>query len=340
MQAIPRWARVALAARTLRRVQPLLLVIWPKATRKFQRGVEWAIAEGEQAAAQGKPTPDLKDAGMAAMDVYGSQPMTAVPAGYLAFAASRVSFGAQQLKGSDAQFALEQARWAAYHFEVEHKAKGLERATNAAVWDDYQRLKETADRENWTDRSPVSPEVFGPMWPKGVPENWPASATPSQVAAPRRRPRPDVSALGLPTELIAFLRSDSQLSFDPRAAECGPVTLKPLDFLRIEELSVTTRGTPLERRDPHRGDNGYYALRVVDLVGGCDAYSPEGPLAWLCDFGMFGSWDSDHHTAIAFPKASWAKIVAAPARFLGAQWDLNPRIAKYIEPWKHCEFRR
>ena len=64
MQAIPRWARVALAARTARRVQPLVLASWPKATKKFQRGVEWAIAEGESAARQGSPTPDLKDAGM------------------------------------------------------------------------------------------------------------------------------------------------------------------------------------------------------------------------------------------------------------------------------------
>ena len=44
---------------------------------------------------------------MAAMEVYGSQPMDAVPAGYLAFAASRVSFGGQQPKGSDAQVALD-----------------------------------------------------------------------------------------------------------------------------------------------------------------------------------------------------------------------------------------
>ena len=60
MRAIPRWARVALAAHTVRRVQPLLLVSWPKATKKSQRGVEWAIAEGESAATQGSPTPDLK----------------------------------------------------------------------------------------------------------------------------------------------------------------------------------------------------------------------------------------------------------------------------------------
>jgi hypothetical protein len=88
MLAIPRWARVALAARTLRRIQPLFLASWPKATRKYQRGIEWAIAEGESAASQGSTTPDLWDAGMAAMDVYGKAPMNAT-ANFLAFAASR-----------------------------------------------------------------------------------------------------------------------------------------------------------------------------------------------------------------------------------------------------------
>src|SRR5262245_50308739 len=96
MQAIPRWARVALAARTLRRLQPLLLACWPKATRKFQRGVDWAITEGESAAAQGGTTADLNNAGMAAMDVYGDAPMDATTANYLAFAAARVSSGGQQ----------------------------------------------------------------------------------------------------------------------------------------------------------------------------------------------------------------------------------------------------
>jgi hypothetical protein len=109
MRSIPRWARVALAARTLRRVQPLLLVSWPKATIKFQRSIEWAIAEGESAATQGSPTPDLKDAGAATVKVLGNSPMNAVTAYYLASAASQVSHSGQQLSASGAQFALEQA---------------------------------------------------------------------------------------------------------------------------------------------------------------------------------------------------------------------------------------
>jgi hypothetical protein len=122
MRAIPRWARVALAARTLRRVQPLLLVSWPKATRKFQRAVEWAIAEGESAATQGSPTPDMQDAGSAAVKVLGDRPMNAVTAYYLAAAASGVSFSGKLLNASRAQYALEQARLAVYFFDEDHDA--------------------------------------------------------------------------------------------------------------------------------------------------------------------------------------------------------------------------
>ena len=102
---------------------------------------------------------------------------------------------------------------------------------------------------------------------------------------------------------------------------------------------ANTEDTPLERKDPHRGEAGHYALRVVDLIGESDSYGPEGLLAWFCDYGAFGSWDSDHLTAFAFPKVSWSKIVADPAKYLDAPWHPYSNVAKYIEPWKHCEFK-
>ena len=43
---------------------------------------------------------------------------------------------------------------------------------------------------------------------------------------------------------------------------------------------------------------------------------------------------------IAFPKATWPKIAKTPLKYLDAQWHPDPRIAKYIEPWKHCEFQQ
>jgi len=51
------------------------------------------------------------------------------------------------------------------------------------------------------------------------------------------------------------------------------------------------------------------------------------------------SSDGDHLTAVAFPKVSWSKIVADPAKYLDAPWHPYSNVAKYIEPWKHCEFK-
>src|SRR6266508_2823397 len=215
MRAIPRWARVALAARTLRRVQPLLLISWPKATKKFQRGVEWAIAEGESAAAQGSPTPDLKDAGMTAMNVIGDEPMNAVTANYLAFAASRVSFSGQQPGASDAQFALEQAHWAAYYFEKNHDAPGAEQATLEAIWNDFQQLKETSRREKWTDLTTVAPDFFGPMWPNGLPRNWPAAlVTPS--VADRKSTRLNSSHVAISYAVFCLKKKKKRIKYSTR----------------------------------------------------------------------------------------------------------------------------
>jgi hypothetical protein len=340
MLAIPRWARVALAARTLRRIQPLLLASWPKATRKYQRGIEWAIAEGECAASKGGLTPDLNNAGRAAMDVYGKQPMNATTAYYLAFAASRISFGCLQLSASDAQYALEQALWAVYHFENDHNTPGLKKAIIEAIWNDFQQLKIASKREKWTDRTPVSPDFFGPLWPKGIPKNCPALAVKPQATYRKRtRRKPTVAELGLPADLIGFLRTGGQLQYNHRETEVGVVRLKPLSYLQFDEAWIITEGTPLNHKDPHRGESGYYMLRVVDLIGECDAYYPDGILAWFCDYSVYGSYDTDHGVAISFPKTSWSNIVADPAKYLNAQWYADSKVARYIEPWKHCIFK-
>src|SRR5262249_50873746 len=230
--------------------------------------------------------------------------------------------------------------WAVHHFQECHAAPGAKRAALDAIWSDFRKLKDASKREKWTDRTPVAPEFFGPMWPNGLPRNWPAVGIQRPVAVAKQiRRKPSIEELGLPPDLTAFLRAGSQLEFDHRQTEVGPIKLRPLAHLKFNEFKVTTKGTPLENKDPRRGDEGYYALRVVDLIGECDAHSPGGLLAWFCDYGVYGAWDPDHHTAITFPNLSWSKIVADPAKYLDAQWDPDPKVAKYIEPWKHCEFK-
>ena len=71
--------------------------------------------------------------------------------------------------------------------------------------EDFQRLKEASKREKWTDLTGVAPDFFGPMWPNGLPRNWPAApVTPSAPVARRPRRKPKVDELGLPARAIAF----------------------------------------------------------------------------------------------------------------------------------------
>ena len=37
---------------------------------------------------------------------------------------------------------------------------------------DFARLAKLARKEKWTDDTPVSPDVFGPLWPDGVAPHW------------------------------------------------------------------------------------------------------------------------------------------------------------------------
>jgi hypothetical protein len=37
---------------------------------------------------------------------------------------------------------------------------------------DFVRLKKLARKQNWTDETPVSTDVFGPIWPDGVAPYW------------------------------------------------------------------------------------------------------------------------------------------------------------------------
>ena len=341
MEQIPRWARVVLAARTLRRVQPLLLASWPKATKKYQRGIEWAILEAELAASQAAPTPDIGDAAAAAGQLRGTEPMRVTPPNYLSSAAALVASSVVGLRASLAQHAIEQAVWAVDFYEIAQKTRGVTTSTVTAIWRDFNHLKSIAKKKKWTDKTAVTMDVFGAIWPKGPPANWPKDVPPPIDFKPkRRREKQSIDGLGLPQETVDFLESGKQLEFDPTGTETGRVRLKPVSHLFLEEFPVLTEGTTLHHLDPHKGEEGFYYLRAIDLAGESDSF-PYGLLLWMPDYKKFGAYDRDHAIAHIFPRVSWFGIVASPAEYLNAQWhDWRP-IVKYLpSPWKHCEFRK
>ena len=43
-------------------------------------------------------------------------------------------------------------------------------------------------------------------------------------------------------------------------------------------------------------------------------------MAWFPSLGLYGSWDSDHHTVMVFPGIGWADIMRRPEVYAKAQW--------------------
>lgn len=143
----------------------------------------------------------------------------------------------------------------------------------------------------------------------------------------------------LPADLAQFLAAGSQLAYDARSCECGYVKLRGLDALRWSTIAVTAENTRYKRRDPHRGEDGAYLVRVIDLLAECEGYSPLGILLWIPRKRVFGAWDSDHWPLIVFKRATWSDIVAHPLRYLNAQWWLKSKgsgcTGVHAAPWEY-----
>ncbi len=260
-------------------------------------------------------------------------------AGDVAYAAGHASFAARGRNPSLAFFAIEQAIWAVRFYE-KNDATTLVDAVLDSIWEDLRGLIKLAKDEKWNDKTPVGMNVFGAMW-VNPPKGWP-KVRESPPSSKRRKPAAQVAIqeLALPRDLVRFLQAGNNLTYDPGETECGLVALKPYTHLRPGLCRVSSEGTSVSSRDPHCGEDGDYLVRTVELIGDCDAYDPEGILTWFPDFRSYGCWDTDHHTALVFPKAKWTDIVADPALYLGAQWNGPSEFARHMSPWKHGKFKK
>ncbi|AWM42010.1 hypothetical protein C1280_36820 [Gemmata obscuriglobus] len=45
-----------------------------------------------------------------------------------------------------------------------------------AIRRDFDHLSQLAEAQRWDDDTPVSPGVFGPLWPEGLPKGWPVAS--------------------------------------------------------------------------------------------------------------------------------------------------------------------
>lgn len=189
--SLPRWARVAFAARCARRVQPLFVHEWPNALQKEIDNVDRVITLAESSAASHNNASEFSTGtpGISTSTEYTT---------YSAYSADSAAASAASAYSVDfADSAIASAYSAAR--DAYSAIFAFASTTNAGIRTDFELLKGLARGEpnmratvlgqsrftdqddtrvvgysnSWTDDTPVPPEIFGPMWPDGEPEGWP-----------------------------------------------------------------------------------------------------------------------------------------------------------------------
>lgn len=186
---LPRWARVAFAARCARRVLPLFQPTFPPVKlSEHAFNVRRAIEVAEIAASRA-----------AAVSSF-------VQPEYTAFETGRTHSQAASVAASAAYVdeATKKAHLAEVNRSASLAAQSAAEAYSAAIPHirrDFDHLSRLAEWQHWTDDTPVPPEVFGPLWPEGPPKGWP--------------PITDVRVRAdLPIELFARERATEQMIED------------------------------------------------------------------------------------------------------------------------------
>ncbi len=159
---LPRWARVAFAARCARRVLPLFQHQWPDAPKEHVLGVKRAVDTTEQSATGAT-------AAVYAEVAYADSVYAAIDAA--ADTANAAFDEATDAATTDAvSFAVDTAA---------HTFDAVGRWVIPIVRQDCEQVLNQNRLRHWTDATPVPPSVFGPLWPEGPPQDWPELPKPT-----------------------------------------------------------------------------------------------------------------------------------------------------------------
>lgn len=194
IEELPRWARVAFGARCARRVQPLVNLISEHVSIDVLAALEIGIGLTEQAAATcslefaDKARSTTNSAARAASEVSDTaEVVSASPSSLSSFSAavnaSESAVHAASFLSESGTFAANAARSAYFAASdaIYFNATATPAEAGRAIRRDYDLLTDAAKRLGWTDDTPVPPGFFGPIWPDGEPEGWPASGLDSRA---------------------------------------------------------------------------------------------------------------------------------------------------------------
>ncbi len=163
---LPRWARVAFAARCARRVLPLYRHYRSHPEHRiFIQDPEWSVRIAEESAANGRSHTDASIGYEEAASVVYEDENPADEAAHNATNAAAYA-------AADAGDNNRPARaWFAMNYALA-ASKPLV-AISSLVRRDFDQLAQVGCAKHWDDSTPVPPEVFGPLWPEGPPKGWP-----------------------------------------------------------------------------------------------------------------------------------------------------------------------
>jgi hypothetical protein len=163
--ALPRWAQVAFAARCARRVLPVFKYAWPAAPSPDMDRLENAVERAETADTNSLAAAEEAHAvGLDATDAVDSNAADerAVAVAAIIEIAAAGSVRAIMKSPGVTDHATDSVR---------HAARVL--GTVDHIREDFEAIRAFASASDLTIEEPISPTVFGPLWPEGRPEGWP-----------------------------------------------------------------------------------------------------------------------------------------------------------------------
>jgi hypothetical protein len=155
---LPRWARVAFFARCARQVFPLWEEAWPEGAPEYREAIEQAIVLAERSATDAEPVGGLKAASAQVAHVVE----TAVSATSYAPAFPQRAALIAAAAGSAVDFILGEDDTGSYGFVKGVIADADRDDLMEDIQEDFQRIEQHVAEGGWTDKTPVSPEVFDP----------------------------------------------------------------------------------------------------------------------------------------------------------------------------------
>jgi hypothetical protein len=163
---LPYWARVAFFARCARHVLPLWQEAWPAAPPDYLPVVEQTIVLAERSAADARPAGDLKVAAAhaarvasAAMAAEEGRPTPDHPPDHpqrAALIAATAGSALDYIIGVDDAGSYAVAKALTELADLD--------ALLDDIREDFERLESLAREGEWTDRTPVPPDVFNPAY--------------------------------------------------------------------------------------------------------------------------------------------------------------------------------